>query len=309
MAVFVLTFLHCDFLSQIPKVWWRLKRHAPGSPVKIHVTIVVSLAMGLLSCGKKDSQQSAPKIQNITPEQMDSYLSQQRIYCEDPEFCPDGMARLFSINFDDNAKSSMCAGFLVAPDLVITNSHCIWVGKIGLEKTCSGLYFAFPTLSGFSHTALCSKILWRDDRTGGSSYYKAGHNDFALIQLDRQVPVSPMSLRSNAMTPGSTVYPVAMDQFNIMDAKVLKLSCKVKKLDNLGVAELENCPVIAGNSGSAVMNENLEVVGIIFASSDKHIRNVSDPIEVRRVSKTSAFAFTVDHFQKILSEHYPTSVD
>lgn len=230
---------------------------------------------------------------------MESLIANQNIYCSDEAFCPEGVARMFSINFDDNARSSMCSAFLIADDVLMTNSHCIWAGTISLEKTCQGLYFAFPAPLGQSQTALCSKILWRDHHTNGRSRYHRGDNDFALIKLDRKIAVTPLNLQ-NKISVGQKVFPLVTDHLNGFTARVTKLECEVESIDKMGVALLKNCPVISGNSGSAVVNEELDVVGIIFASTDNKIRKATDELELRIVSNTKGLAFTMEHIQTTL---------
>lgn len=223
----------------------------------------------------------------------------QNIYCSDQEYCPEGLARMFTINFNDAKNSSMCGAFLIAPDLVMTNSHCLWAGKISLEKTCQGLYFSFPTLLGPTENARCQKILWRAPGTHGQKTFTPGYNDFALVKLDRKMTVSPLKLQED-ISKGDVVYPLVTDHLNGFEARITKLECGVKKIDKYGVAELSKCPVIFGNSGSAVVNKSNKVVGIIFSSTNNKVRRPTDELNVRVSGNNSAFAFTVHQMKSIL---------
>lgn len=239
---------------------------------------------------------------------MDNLIKSQTIFCSDEKFCPEGIARMFAVNFEDNNLSSRCSAFLVADDIVMTNSHCIWVGDISLEETCKGLYFAFPTPMGQAETASCSEILWRDRRQYGRTSYRKGDNDFALVKLDRKMSVKPLTLKDDIQVE-QTVHPVVMDHIDSFLARATKLSCKVQSIDKYGVAVLDDCPIISGNSGSAVLNDNLEVVALVFASDNIHVRKPTDELAIRSDGgNNDGKAHTVAHIKKVLGNILSRSV-
>lgn len=262
-------------------------------------TALILFLLTMISACGKPATSSTRKERTLNPGMMESLIANQTIYCSDSEFCPEGVARMFAINFDDNKRSSMCSAFLIAEDLVMTNSHCVWAGDISLKQTCEGLYFAFPTPHGQTQTALCSKIMWRDPRQNGRDTYRKGDNDFALIRLNQKVSVKPLKL-SSTLSVGQKVFPLVTDHIDGFMAQMTKLECEVESIDRLGVTILKDCPVISGNSGSAVLDENKNVVAVIFASTDPHIRKPTDQLVIRTKSSTRGLAFTISHIKRIL---------
>jgi hypothetical protein len=116
--------------------------------MKLQPLLLLCLAVLFTACGRPaEKNRSIQKIR-ITPEEMALIIAGQTITCSDQNFCPEGIARMFTINFEDVNNSSTCSAFLVAPDVVMTNTHCVHGAKKNLEKICSGLYFVFPS-SGF----------------------------------------------------------------------------------------------------------------------------------------------------------------
>jgi hypothetical protein len=102
---------------------------------------------------------------------------------------------------------------------------------------------------------------------------------------------------------GQVVHPLVMDQFDSFSARVTKLSCEVVRINRYGVASLKDCPIISGNSGSAVLDENQTVVGVVFASSNAHIRTSQDELEVRmRGQQNFGSIYTIPHIKKILRD-------
>ena len=266
--------------------------------MKLKILLLISIAVLFSACGKPESKSIARQKIRITAEQMSLILANQNITCSDADFCPEGIARMFAINFEDANNSSTCSAFLISQDVVMTNTHCVYGQKFSLKKICSGLFFVFPA-HGLSYTAQCSEILWRDNRQDGRHFYRDGDNDFALVKLDWKIPLTPLKLVKGGIKPGSKVFPVVVDQMGGFNARITKLECKVDKLiAKYGVAQLGDCPVISGNSGSPVLDENQNVIGLIFASSNNRIRDPNDELIDRIKSKTKGFAFSTDYIQK-----------
>ena len=259
---------------------------------------MITLLVLAAACGKPESQYISRKQVQMTQEQMSLIIAGQTMTCSDPDYCPEAVARMFAINFEDVNNSSTCSAFLVAPDLVMTNSHCVFGLKMSLEKICSGIYFSFQ-MQGFNYSAQCSKIIWRDSRQVGRHYYRNGDNDFALIRLDHNVPLNPLKLVSTSPRLQQRLFPVVVDQLGGYNARITKLDCLLERIiPKYGIIQLANCPVISGNSGSPVLDENKNVVALIFASSDNKARLPSDDLSVRIKSQSKGFALSSDYILK-----------
>lgn len=263
--------------------------------------LTLLMLLGLLSCGRPESKSPAFKeINPIAPEFMDQITNQQFISCDNGN-CTPGIGRMFSMSTDPLRQSMNCTAILVGANLVLTNSHCAYTGRSNLINTCKSLYFSFPSPDGSVQGARCSKILWRDKRQYGQPNYRKGDNDFSLIRLDRALSITPLKFAKGGMKTGTKVYPTVMDQVDAYNARIVRLTCHVKHLsEKLGVATLMNCPIISGNSGSPVLDENQNLIGIVFASSNLRVRKPTDDMDVRRTGKSVGFAYSADYVESVL---------
>lgn len=263
--------------------------------------LILLALLSLVACGKGSDSSSAPKKIKLDRETIEAILGNQNFECPDSG-CPEGMGRLFTINFNDANQSHTCAAFLISARHALTNSHCVYAGKIDLATTCDGIYFAFPTRMGGYETARCKKILWRDPRQNNQRRYRTGVKDIAIVELQDASYVTPMRINFARPAAGAAVYPTVMDQMNALNGKIIKISCNVKHASSqTGIVTMDNCPIISGNSGSPVLNEAGEVTAILFASNDLESRQPG------RYSRTATYkgqglAFSMAYVQELLRE-------
>lgn len=181
--------------------------------------------------------------------------------------------------FGQPTASVSCSGFLVGPDLIMTAGHCI----IGLDRQarnsmtplCENFKWVFDYKydknGDLSKTIKkenifsCSEVLYANfnyqvpkfaDRP--SNLIQIYGEDIALIRLDRPVGRASLSLNPkirNGARVSMVGHPNGLPQKATLNGKV-----KTSNHKHYATADLDS---FDGNSGSPVVDENFETLGVL----------------------------------------------
>ncbi|MFP5490216.1 MAG: trypsin-like serine peptidase [Bacteriovoracia bacterium] len=254
----------------------------------LRLTMLILLCLSVISCGKESTKSARKKI-TLTEADMEALMAQQSISCPSQD-CPDAIARLFIINFNDAENSSLCTGSLVGPRLLMTNSHCIENGN--LQQVCEGFYAVFNSQFGGHEVARCSQVLFRHNHSTNRSGLSS--QDYALIQLDRDVMATPLTIERQGFKPGDTVHPYVIDHISGASARIVKLECTVSSDTNNGRdLVLNRCPAIGGNSGAPILLTNGLVGGVLYAAQDTSVNEITELPE-RQTANTISVGFPMN---------------
>lgn len=180
-----------------------------------------------------------------------------------------------------------CTGFLVAPDLVVTAGHCMvntGVAQDEVTAFCRDFHWYFnyqvprtqtgPKLKGIDPNDIyqCKNVLVARHETtmSGVGVIDTFGHDYALIQLDRPVQnVRPLKLSPSRIRTGTMVnmigHPDGLPKVWSPLGRVQEVHSPLyfeATLDSFG-----------GNSGSPVMNDLGEVLGVLVRGPDDYVWN------------------------------------
>jgi V8-like Glu-specific endopeptidase len=173
----------------------------------------------------------------------------------------------------DSSLSYACTGFLVAPDVLVTAGHCmVNVGESRKEtgSYCAAFSWLFDYQTDVDGSAR-TKELNAQNLYGCKQIVYAIHEehapfrDFAVVQLDRQVPDrSPLKMNADDLVAGAQIsmigYPLGTPAKFTGNARItLNRPTETNFITNLDAFE--------GNSGSPVFNAAREVVGILVGGT------------------------------------------
>lgn len=175
--------------------------------------------------------------------------------CDASGVCQPALA-LVSIPTADGL--TRCTGFLIAPDEVLTNDHCL---KDFNETSCEDkiyIHFVGETIS-------CESIVMSSKQTGLQTA------DYTILKLKTATKRTPLKLSARGFKDreAATLYRVQMqDEPNHYDGVQSKLDCQAAygtflyphlNLASDSLMSFSGCPVVEGNSGSPILNANGEV--------------------------------------------------
>jgi S1-C subfamily serine protease len=145
------------------------------------------------------------------------------------------------------------SGFLIAPNLIITNRHVAEDGTSFVVKNDSGLVEA-ATVSSISSVA---------------------DVDLALLKLSKPLPVSPLAIREKDAQLGETTVVLGYPVPELFEASLTVSRGVVSKSLLNGVQLLHDASTDPGNSGGPCVDSQGNVIGVHFAGSTiaKNARN------------------------------------
>ncbi len=228
-------------------------------------TLTLALALILGACSE------APKALRGEPLVKKGYvlgdeLPAFKLDCKSGD-CPGYVVAIHSTLESGLALS--CTGFLVAANVVMTDSHCIDQGD--LDAYCRGtqvhgLYEDVPV------TARCSKVLLSHAVSGRP---EEDDKDYAFLQIDAELMMKPLELNSKVGVQHGESYKVwSVDFHGVNSGTIVDMSCRAIqrsillphfRTDHSAMSIYVDCPVVMGFSGSPVVSADGEGVAIITA--------------------------------------------
>ena len=255
---------------------------------KLLVLLVLSIL--LVSCGQGNS--NGKKTISLSNEEINKMMAEQTFECasENGKSCPDGIARVFIVNEQNPAESTVCSGFLNGNNRLVTNNHCL-----STMTHCEATYISIHSSNG-PETARCKSII-KTDVDGKTLNQKA--IDYTIIELDRKIQnAKPLPVSKMLAYQGEKLTAWVVDQLDNRQARITELNCNLSR--KARSFELQNCPVISGNSGSPVLSERGEVVALIWGSTADDTVNEETSLSERRSLNEYAFATDLKHFRSFL---------
>lgn len=226
---------------------------------------------------------------------LEGVLRLAEISCNDPQVCPENVGLV--INFSQKTlgyEVGSCTGFLVAPDIVATNSHCVenssissnypfLESKIKLENNCPkhlGIKFANRIAGEHRREYICKEMIFKSDYSDNKITENA---DYAYFRIET-TPRKPLVISREGVDNHETLHMIRVtsntkltnffDVGHYLRKKFESSTCQNRYGININLngvnrwsptSTLLNCSIYQGNSGSPVFNQNNQVVGILHA--------------------------------------------
>jgi len=247
----------------------------------------------MASCGSKDSQDNY-STDTFNLEDGQSYDSAVQNLILDYR-TPEGVGTLLTLGANSSSVSA-CTWFLVDKNLAMTNSHCISdTLKDDSTLDCGNiLQGKIANRIGDGKLVKCKKVLKYSDIAGKVSE----NNDYALIELDQSFDdINPFTVSRAGMDEDDLISIHTMNHSSNSSgiySRYLKHSCVIKSSDVLGkITSKSSSPIIGfrskgnytqrcnsvkGNSGSAVVDRQGKVVGILHGALSKGTRTYSSSV-------------------------------
>ena len=248
-----------------------------------------------VSCGKKESSPGKKKVR-ITEEQIEYVMQNQIIECDAPNAssCPAGVSRLLILNKEDADQSHICSGFMVGPNTLVTNNHCV-----SNLTECESTHVAIYNGGGYQ-IARCAEIIKTVDQNKLATD-PTRDQDYTVLRIDTTYEGEFLNVSPNRANPNDQVTAWVVDHTgvdskepNLLEFRITELNCEVEDQSEYKSLVARNCPVVSGNSGSPLLGAE-GVVGVIWGATNTKLNAATD-LETRRASGGKAIVTESFHF-------------
>lgn len=196
--------------------------------------------------------------------------------------------------------AAFCSGVLVAPDRILTASHCLAADE-GARCEDTRVVFGYSNeLNRSEQKKIATEQVYRCKKVLSIHNYGEGSEvDYALVQLDRPVEgVTPVPVDTKGkFHVGQAVYAVG---YPVGTPKKIARG-EIRRLDGDHHNPQASLDVYAGNSGSPIFDTlTNELVGILSNGEEDFITTPAQCQEVKRCSDQGCLGEAIVPLTKIM---------
>jgi hypothetical protein len=169
-----------------------------------------------------------------------------------------------------------CTASLIAPDRVLTASHCLAASDRHAGASCPSTWLALPeTPDAPPEWIACERVLYAAEVASEDGLQQ----EHAVLQLARSVTRMPLAIDASPPAPGSIVTVVSVTPHPIYGSTHALATRLCRAIDSepaqaeLGSAAanvgwLARCPIARGNSGSPVLDYEGRIRAIVHGGTN-----------------------------------------
>ncbi len=237
----------------------------------------------------------------------DSYISRNAVAAIVTRMADQSLRQHLTLKLTTGSKLSpsqiyqQCSPAVVYIEVYDEDGECLATGSGFFINNKGKLVTNYHVIAGASS----AKVFFPNDDTGYDVKYICGFNavkDIAILQTDCSNTAYLYTGDSDDITHGQVVYAIGSPmgyENTISDGIISNISHK----DN-SVSEIQTTAAISsGSSGSPLINEYGEAVGIIYASDDSG-QNLNFALPINLVNTIKPIQITLDGLDSYISKFY-----
>ncbi|MCO5143864.1 MAG: S1 family peptidase [Oligoflexia bacterium] len=242
------------------------------------ILVLLSLTVILVSCAKEKSSSKTVEspIYKIPTTSLEAAV---RIASNASPKCAKGSddcsLSVGLLTYATSDGAAQCTASLVAPNIILTNTHCVPDDLKKANSSCSGrMWMNFIQASGYDSKLECDRVLFASDKRDGKI-----EADYAYIKLAKSSNRPYFEMSREGFSDNELVHLYKMNPIsaaNGFSGELKKVVCRTvmdsllpKKFDvqsnTSSVVTFADCQVIPGNSGGPIVGASGKVKGVIFA--------------------------------------------
>ena len=248
--------------------------------------------MGLLSCGRSQSpyqinESGVPTYNFLNLNDAKAAYQDWKVRCVQADKCPNTVGQLLVLT---ESRISVCTATLVEEDVVVANSHCFDLRDnqrrfIDPEALCRDTSIIFPENSASGHkVARCREVLHKSFILPSGLYA-----DYLVLRLNEKlnrgfdrVVRSGLEDRQKLQLRKINPTRAGLGELEVLECEVVHRTAILPRATrkDFYLHVLRGCPIVPGNSGSSLVDDEGQIRALIFAGVL--------PIDTRSVSEFEA---------------------